>query len=185
MLRLRARLARRRFLRSVQVARLGPRRRRGERGSGTAIGVAVMFPVLMLVIVLIQMLSDSTRSEQALQATANRAARVAALCCYRVDGDGGAVEVVRAGLESVTDTAAGNRIYCNNDMAGDASVVFIDVSGDEVTTGPVPPGGTVYVLLTCRIPPQVIGGFGLPALDAERLLVGTATIDPFRSRSGA
>lgn len=145
----------------------------------------MMFPMLMLVIILIQMLSDSTRSEQALQAIANRAARTAALCCYRVDGTSGAVEVVRAGLASVTSAAAGNRVYCNNDMAGDARVVFSDVSGTEVTTGPVPPGGTVYVLLTCRVPPQVIGGFGIPSLDAERLLVGSATIDPFRSRSGA
>lgn len=167
------------------VARTGPNRRCGEDGSGTAIGVAMMFPMLMLVIILIQMLSDSTRSEQALQATANRAARVAALCCYRVDGDGGAVEVVRAGLENVTSTGARNRIFCNNDMAGGARIVFIDVSGDEVATGPVPPGGTAYVFLTCRVPPKIIGGFGITALDAERLLVGAATIDPFRSRSGA
>ena len=159
--------------------------RRGEDGSGTAIGVVMMFPMLVLVIILLQMLSDSTRSEQALQATANRAARVAALCCYRVDGDDGAVAAVRAGLENVTSAAAGNRIYCNNDMAGTARVLFIDVAGDEVTTGPVPPGGTAYVFLTCRVPPQVIGGFGIASLDAERLLVGTATIDPFRSRSGA
>ena len=144
-----------------------------------------MFPVLMMVIVLIQMLSDTTRSEQALQAVANRAARVAALCCYQIDGTGGAVATVRAGLERVTDATAGNRIYCNNDMAGDASVFFIDVSDNVVATGAVPPGGTAYVFLTCRIPPQIIGGFGIPALDAERLLVGAATIDPFRSRSGA
>lgn len=184
MLKLRPRLVCRRPPRPV-AARPCPRRRGDERGSGTAIGVAMMFPMLMLVIILIQMLSDSTRSEQALQATANRAARVAALCCYRVDGDGGAVEVVRAGLESVTSTGAHNRIFCNNDMAGGARVVFIDVSGDEVTTGPVPPGGTAYVFLTCRIPPKIIGGFGIAALDAERLMVGAATIDPFRSRSGA
>ena len=50
-----------------------------------------MFPMLMVVIILIQMLSDSTRSEQALQATANRAARTASLCCYRIDGTDGAV----------------------------------------------------------------------------------------------
>lgn len=31
---------------------------------------------------------------------------------------------------------------------------------------------------------KIIGGFGLPFLDAERLLVGVATIDPFRSRTG-
>ena len=138
-----------------------------------------------MVIILIQMLSDSTRSEQALQATANRAARTASLCCYRIDGADGAVATVRAGLESVTTTGARNRIFCNNDMAGTARVVFINVDGDEVTTGPVPPGGTAYVFLTCRIPPQIIGGFGIPALDAERLMVGAATIDPFRSRSGA
>jgi len=65
------------------------------------------------------------------------------------------------------------------------SPLRLDVAGAEVATGPVPPGGTAYVFLTCRIPPQVIGGFGIPVLDAERLLVGVATIDPFRSRSGA
>ena len=184
MLRLRAKPARRRLLRPA-VARPGSHRRRGERGSGTAIGVAMMFPMLMLVIILIRIFSDSTRSEQALQAAANRAARAAALCCYQIDGNDGAVEVVRAGLKSVTNTAAGNRIFCTNDLAGDTNVVFIDVYGDAVTTGPVPPGGTVYVFLTCRVPPQVIGGFGIAALDAERLLVGTATVDPFRSRSGA
>ena len=182
MLRLRPRPACHRLL-GAAAAR-GGSRRRGEDGSGTAIGVAMMFPMLMLVIVLIQMLSDTTRSEQALQAVANRAARVAALCYHRVDGADGAVAVVRAGLESVTSAAAGNRIYCNNDMAADANVVFIDVDDSEVTTGPVPPGGTAYVFLTCRIPPQIIGGFGIPALDAERLLVGAATIDPYRSRSG-
>ena len=145
----------------------------------------MMFPVLMLVIVLTQMLSDTTRAEQAPRAVANRAARVAALCRYRVDGAGGAAATVRAGLERATDAAAGNRIYCNNDLASDANVVFIDADDSEVTTGPVPPGGTAYVFLTCRIPPQIIGGFGIPALDAERLLVGVAIIDPFRSRSGA
>lgn len=40
------------------------------------------------------------------------------------------------------------------------------------------------MFLTCRIPPQVIGGFGLPFIDTERLLAGVATIDPSRSRSG-
>ena len=87
MLRLRPRPARRCSLGAA--ARRGSRRG-GEGGSGTAVGAAMMFPALMLVIVLIQMLSDTTRAEQALQATANRAARVAALCCHRVDGAGGA-----------------------------------------------------------------------------------------------
>ena len=40
------------------------------------------------------------------------------------------------------------------------------------------------MFLTCRIPPQIIDGLGIPALDAERLLVGAAAIDPFRSRTG-
>ena len=146
----------------------------------------MMFPMLMLVIVAIQMLSDSTRAEQALQATANRAARTASLCCFQIDGADGAVEVVRTGLEATTtDRAISNRILCNNDMAGDANIVFLDVSGNEVTSGPVPSAGTAYVFLTCRIPPQVLGGFGIPFIDAERRHVGVATIDPFRSRSGA
>ena len=65
------------------------------------------------------------------------------------------------------------------------SPLWLDVAGAEVATGPVPSGGTAYVFLTCRMSPQIIGGFGIPGLDAERLLVGVATIDPFRSRSGA
>ena len=77
-----------------------------------------------------------------MQATANRAARVAALCCYRIDGASGAVATVRAGLESVTGAVAGNQIYCNNDMASDANIVFADVDDSEVTPGAVPPGGT-------------------------------------------
>ena len=40
------------------------------------------------------------------------------------------------------------------------------------------------MFLTCRVPPQVIGGFWIVALDAERLLVGAATIDPFHSSPG-
>ena len=99
---------------------------------------------------------------------------------HRRRGGGGAGEAGECNRRG-----ARNRIFCNNDMAGTARVVFIDKAGDEVTSSAVPPGGTAYVFLTCRIPPQVIGGFGIPALDAERLLVGAATIDPFRSRSGA
>ena len=141
-----------------------------------------MFPVLMLVIVLIQMLSDTTRAGQALQAVANRAARVAALCCYRIDGAGGATATVRAGESN--RHGARNRIHCNNNLAADANVVFIDAAGAEAAAGAVPPGGTAYVFSTRRIPPQVIGGFGLPFIDAERLLAGAVTIDPFRSAPG-
>ena len=121
------------------------------------------FPALMPVIALTQMLSDTTRAEQAPQATANRAVRVAALCCHRVDGASGAAATVRAGLERATDATASNRIYCNNDLATDANVVSINADDSENAAGAVPPGGTAYVFLTCRIPPQVTGGFGLPS----------------------
>ena len=168
MLRLRLRSARRGSP-GPAAARSDPGR--GEHGSGTATGAAMMLPMLMLVIVLTQMPSDTTRSEQAPQAAANRAARTAALCCYRIDGAGGAVATVRAGLESVTSAAAGNRIYCNNNMAGYADVVFIDADDSEAA-GAAPPGGTAHAFLTRRIPPQTIGGLGIPALDAERLLAG-------------
>ena len=168
MLRLRLRSARRGSP-GPAAARSGPGR--GEHGSGTAIGVAMMLPMLTMAIALTQMPSDTTRSEQAPQAAANRAARTAALCCYRIDGAGGAAATVRAGLESVTSAAASNRIYCNNDMAADADVVFIDADDSEAA-GAAPPGGTAHAFLTRRIPPQTIGGFGLPALDAERLLAG-------------
>lgn len=107
-------------------------RRGGEGGSGAAVGVAMMFPVLMLVIVLIQMPSDTTRAEQAPQATTNRAARVAALRCYQIDGAGGAA-TARAGLKRATDAPADNQTHCNNDLASDADVVSIE--------RPAPPGG--------------------------------------------
>ena len=35
------------------------------------------------------------------------------------------MEAVRAGLVSVTSAAVGNRVYCNNDLAGGARIVFI------------------------------------------------------------
>ena len=40
------------------------------------------------------------------------------------------------------------------------------------------------MFVTCQTPPQIIGGFSIPALDAERLLADAATMDPFRSRPG-
>ena len=51
--------------------------------------------MLMLVIIFIRMLSDTTRPEQALQATANRAARIAALCHYGIDGTNGGAALRR------------------------------------------------------------------------------------------
>lgn len=159
--------------------------RRGESGAGTAVAVAVLFPVLMLVIVLIHMLTESTRMEQAVQATATRAAQTASLCCLYTGGPNGAEAVVRAALGSAESANALNRIYCNNDFAADSDVVFVDVNGDDVPNAvdqQVPPGGLVYVFVTCQIPPSAIGGFGLVGFDAERNVVGVAAIDPYRTR---
>ena len=159
-----------------------------ERGSGTAIGVAVIFPILMLVIVVINLLTETSRIEQNLQATANRAARTASLCCHATGGTGGAAEVVNSSLTEAESVNVYNRVFCNNDFVGDSRTVFIDVNGQEVAIAAdnaVPTGGTVYVFLRCVVPPQNLGGFALPGLDIERSIVGIATIDPYRYRSGA
>jgi len=149
-----------------------------------AIGVAMVFPMLMLVIVSLNALAETSRIEQNLQATANRAARTASLCCY---GTGEAVAVVESSLAAAESAGAFNRVVCNNDFVGDSRTVFIGVGGHEVAidpNNPVPPGGTVYVFLRCRIPPQNLGGFALPGLEIDRRIVGTATIDPYRHRAG-
>lgn len=177
--------------------------RKDQRGSGTAIGVAIMFPMLMLVIVAIQALTESSRLEQAVQSSANRAARTASLCCY---GTYDAGEAAAASLAAAADANASNRVHCNNDVVGDASVVFTGPGGADLpgaavefnnaTTGsrvdtsqgqdqPVPPGGTVYVFVRCVLPPQQLGAYGLPGLDVERRAVGTAAIDPYRHRPGS
>lgn len=159
---------------------------RDEAGSGTAIGVAIMFVPLMGVIVALSMLSGSARVEQALQSTANRAARTASLCCHHT---GEARDVVHAALAAAEQAAAGNRIVCNNDLVNDSRIRFINVEGNDVPIGTgdgraVPPGGYVRVVLTCRIPPEVLGGVGFPGLDVRRTAVGVASVDPYRSRSG-
>lgn len=157
---------------------------REQTGSGTAIGVAILFPALMAVIVALSMLTGSARVEQALQSTANRAARTASLCCHHT---GAAEAVVHASLEAAERAAAGNRVVCNNDLVADSLITFTDVEGNAVpieAEAVVPPGGAVYVLLTCRIPPEVLGGIGFPGLDVGRRALGVASIDPFRARSG-
>lgn len=164
---------------------LSRRCNRDETGSGTAIGVAIMFVPLMSVIVALSMLTGSARVEQALQSAANRAARTASLCCHDTDQ---AEEVVHAALEAAQGAAAGNRVVCNNDLVGDSRIRFIDVAGNDVpieAKRAVPPGGSVSVVLTCRIPPEVLGGVGFPGLDVRRTAVGVASIDPYRGRSRA
>ena len=158
--------------------------RQAQRGSGTAIGVAIIFPMLMLVIVAIQALSEASRLEQAVQTSANRAARTASLCCLNIEQ---AEEAATASLHAAEGASAANRVYCNNDFAGDATVVFIGPGDVEVRPNanrpvPVPPGGTVYVTVRCVLPPQQLGAYGLPGLNVERRAIGTASIDPYRHR---
>lgn len=163
------------------------RRRHGDSGSGTAIGVAIMFPALMLVIVSLSMLSESSRLEQALQSAANRIAQSASLCCHYTGGPGGSAAVVAAAIASTQDAASSNYVLCNNDIVGDSDFVVTDAEGADVaiaSDAPVPPGGTVYVFISCRLRPQDLGGFGFPFLDVERTVVGIAAVDPYRGRSG-
>ena len=163
----------------------------GEAGSGMVIGVAVIFPLLMLVIVALQMLADSARIEQAIQSSADRAARTASLCCHYTGGADGASAVAEASLRASASADAYNSIHCNNDVVADSRIVFIDVNGQAVPTDPdpdgayraVPPGGTVHVLVSCRLPPVVLGAFGIAGLDVTRQAEGVATIDPYRYRA--
>ena len=158
--------------------------------------MAIMFPILILVLIAISLLSESGRIDQALQSAADRAARTAALCCRITGGTpdpndpnahdpNGAEAVALASLAAAEDAASANRIFCNNDFVGDSRVVFVALDGTDVPSGkdePIPIGGTVHVFLTCRVPPEVIGGFGFPGLDARRRVEGVAVIDPYRSR---
>ena len=168
------------------MALLTQRAERDDRGSGTAIGVAILYPVLMLVIVALATLSESARIEQSLQATVNRAARTASLCCHYTGGTDGAEAVALASLANA-ERGTYESVRCNNDFVGESAVVFIDVDGDEVPVdphNPVPPGGTVYVLATCKIPFEALGGVWVPGVDAERKVLGVAAVDPYRTRRG-
>ena len=147
----------------------------------------MMFPALMLVIVSLSMQAGSARMEQALQSTANRVARIASLCCHHTGGDGGAEAVAHAALEAAASAASINRVVCNNDLVGDSAILFTNVAGNRVQVAEdavVPSGGQVRVILTCRIPSEVMGGVAFPGLDVRRTAVGVASVDPFRSRSG-
>ena len=189
--------------------------RRGARaddaGSGTAIGMVMMFLPLIWVIIAISLLSGSGQFDQALQSTADRAARTAALCCRYVGGPNGAGEVARAALAAAEDAAAANRVRCNNDFIGDSRVVFLNLEGDlvfalsfalsghaiavsdrdgkpvpysEFDKTAVPLGGTVHIHLTCQVPPDDarLGGFELP-VTPSRSVEGVAVIEPYRPRS--
>ncbi len=168
-------------------------RKRGEAGSGMTIGVAILFPMLVATVMVLQLVAESSRIEQSLQAAANRTAFMASLCCYYTGGQHGAQEVAQASIRAAESNNTHNRVSCNNDLVADSTVLFEDVDGDLVSNDAdadgnypaVPPGGMVHVYLTCAIPPRILGGFGLPSFDTERTVVGTATIDPYRYRTGA
>lgn len=159
-----------------------------ESGSGTAIGVAIIFPLLLLVIVALQGIAFATRTEQALQVAADRAAHTASLCCLHVS------DANRAAQLSITSQASParlRRLECANDVAGDAIVHFRDVTSAEVPAldpvsgipNIVPNGGLVSVYVSCRLPPERVGVSSLLGANATRSAIGFATLDPGRHRS--
>lgn len=158
---------------------------RGEAGSGTAIGVAIMFPALMLVIMVLHAITTATRTEQALQAVADRAAHAASLCCVNVAG---ARDTAEQTVEAHTRGLPIGRLDCANDAdQGRTTVRFIDVAGTEVgkpvdPPEPVPAGGTVIVRVVCELPARVGGGFSPLRGNVERSAIGMATVDPYRHR---
>lgn len=157
---------------------------RTSSGSGTAIGVAMVFPMLMAVIVLLLIMSNSSRTEQALQSAANRAAQVASVCCPETPE---AAAAAAASLEAATVHAGFNNVSCVNDLATTSVVAFTDVAGNDIPAEegvPVPPGGVVTVRLLCLIPPESLGGVGMPGLEIRRGATGVAVIDPYRFRAG-
>ena len=158
-----------------------------QRGSGTAIGIAILFPMLLLVIMVIQAITFATRTEQALQAAADRAAHTAALCCLYVDD---ALAMAEQSLAVYARIGPGRRLDCANDVVGDAAIVFRDVASAEVPAldaggGPniVPSGGQAAVLVRCRLPVSRIGAFGFLGSNVDRNAIGIATLDPGRHRS--
>lgn len=91
---------------------------------GEALPVVGLFPdVLFTVLIGEHVMMVVAMSRTTMQTTADAAVNAArnAAPGDRVDGTDGAV-AVRAGLERVTSAAAGNRVYCNNDLAADAKL---------------------------------------------------------------
>lgn len=158
-----------------------------EAGSGTAIGVAIFFPVLMLVIMALQSITSATRTEQSLQAIADRAAHSASLCCLNV---GAAQDTVEQNIVAASTGGPRARLDCVNDIAGNAAVLFTDVTGTRVPrldahgqANTVPAGGNVTVTLLCRLPPDRVGILSPWGAAATRSAVGVAAVDPGRHRS--
>ena len=147
-----------------------------------------MFPVLMLVIMALHAITSATRTEQALQAVADRAAHAASLCCVNV---GPARGTARKTVAAHALAGPTRRLNCANEVGDDAEsgggtrVQFFDVAEAEVTDNaePVPAGGTVIVRVVCQLPPSDAGGFSSGSADVERSAIGIATIDPYRHRA--
>ena len=160
-----------------------------ESGSGTAIGVAIIFPMLLLVIVTLQGITFATRTEQTLQAVADRAAHTAALCCLHVNE---AIAMVEQSLALHVRVGPNRQLECANDVVGDVAVVFRDVTSAEVpafdvsgNANIVPAGGQAAVRVRCQLPSGRVGAFGFMGSDVDRSAIGVATLDPGRHRSAS
>ena len=172
--------------------------KRTQAGSGTAIGVAIFFPALMLVIVALHTITAATRTEQSLQASTDRAAHSASLCCLYISD---AISIVRGTLEGLEFLGPRRRLDCINDVSATAVVTFVDASGQfvpEFTPGGesdpggrsipageqnlVPPGGLVRVRAVCELPAGRLGTFSIQSEGVRRYALGVALIDPYRHR---
>ena len=139
-----------------------------------------MFPMLMLVIMALHAITSATRTEQALQAVADRAAHAASLCCVNVDD---AHDTARKTVGAHTGGRPGTSLDCANDVAEDATVTFADVRDRTVEPpDPVPGGGYVTVFLRCQLPAGAGGVFPGVATGVTRSAVGVASVDPYRHR---
>ena len=160
------------------ICRFILRLRKDESGSGTAIGIAILFPVLMLLIMSLQSLIDASFSGQVLSRTANRVARTASLCCHTTKQ----VEtVVKTSLIEAERIHSQKGIYCTNDLAADSDLLILDTNEQETPVHQdqaVPSGGTVFVLARCHLSAGFIG------LKVWQSPVGSAIIDPYRARRG-
>ncbi len=174
------------MLSRLLAAAFGPRRRMDETGSGTAIGVAVLYPMLIVVIVALNAIITASRTEHSLQAAADQAARTASLCCELIDD---ARVTARGSL-------AADSLQCVNDAAEESEIDFFDVGGNRVLPPPapndasepkaerphVPPAGTVQVHVTCTLSAGTWGRMFAGPEGVQRRAVGQAVVDPYRSR---
>lgn len=177
----------------------------GETGTGTAIGVAIIYPMLILVIVALHAIIEASRIEHTLQTAADRAARTASLCCAEVDDASDRARNTLRSLECANDAAADAEVSFY-DAAGSAVVPvktlelragadshYVDEDGNRVnepsleqisgTQPPMPPSGRVQVQVTCTLPTSLWGRMIAGPAGVQRNAIGLAIVDPFRSRA--